>query len=64
MGTAKRIRKGEYKYRGYKILCHGYYEPEQRVVWEGIDEDTGGAVAHGYTKKDIMIAIDNFSDNS
>lgn len=25
---AKRISKGHYEYRGYKIVCIGYYPPE------------------------------------
>ena len=55
------MKRGEYLYRGYKILRHGYYEPEKRVLWEGID-DSGDAVAHGYTKRAAMSAIDYFMD--
>ena len=29
---AKRISKGHYEYRGFKINCVGYYPPECRVV--------------------------------
>jgi hypothetical protein len=39
---AKRISKGHYEYRGYKIICIGYYPPEQRVVWECVDSDGTG----------------------
>lgn len=34
----KRILKGHYEYRGFKINCIGYYPPERRVVWECVDE--------------------------
>lgn len=33
-----RISKGEYLYRGYKIKCVGYYEPDHHIAWEGYDE--------------------------
>jgi len=58
MNRAKKINKGEYLYRGFKIQYFGYYEPEHRVVWEGIDESTGDGVARGFTKKEVMREID------
>lgn len=57
---AKKIEKGEYYYRGYRVYCLGYFEPDQRVAWEALDENTGDAIAHGFTKKDVMIKIDYF----
>jgi len=62
MMRAKRIAKGEYMYKGYKIRFFGYYEPEHRVVWEAIDESTSEGVAHGFTKKECMREIDYFTD--
>jgi hypothetical protein len=59
---AKRISKGEYEYRGFIVRCFGYYHPEQRVVWEGVDESTGEGVARGYTKREAMGEIDYFLD--
>lgn len=61
---AKKIKSGEYYYRGYKIYCLGYYEPDQKIVWEGLDEATGEGVAHGFTKKSVMVEIDYFLDNN
>lgn len=58
---AKRIRAGKYIYRGYEIYCCGYYPPEQRVVWEAVDE-YGGGFAHNYSLKDVKILIDQNLD--
>ncbi len=49
-GAATKISKGEYIYRGYRIYCFGYYEPEHRVVWEAVDPETGDGVAYGFTR--------------
>jgi len=57
---ATKIRSGKYLYRGYVVSNLGYYQPEQKVVWEAHDESTGEAVAHGYTKKEVLLAIDGF----
>lgn len=54
---AKRISKGHYEYRGYKIICIGYYPPEQRVVWECVDND-GTGFGHDYSLKDCKFWID------
>ena len=35
----KRIRRGNYEYRGYIIQCVGYYHPEHRVCWEACPKD-------------------------
>ena len=37
--TAKRLGKGLYLYRGFRIECVGYYNPDHRVCWEAIDEN-------------------------
>ena len=57
---ATKIESGEYIYRGFKIYRIGYYEPEKRVVWEGVDESTQEGITRGYTKKDVMNEIDYF----
>lgn len=62
MYRAKRISKGEYIYRGFRVYCFGYYEPEHHVVWEAVDESTGDGVAHGLSKKSVMRGIDYFMD--
>lgn len=61
---ATRISKGKYMYRGFKVQRFGYYEPEQRVVWEGIDESTGDSVAIGYIKRQVMGEIDYFMNKA
>lgn len=54
---AKKIRRGHYLYRGFEIVCVGYYHPEHRVCWEAIDTDASG-FAHSYTLKDTKAEID------
>lgn len=36
---AKRLSAGHYEYRGFKVICVGYYPPEQKVAWEAVDEN-------------------------
>lgn len=59
---SKKIKKGEYEYRGFLVICFGYYEPKKRIVWEGINRITGNEIAKGFTKKEIMREIDYFID--
>ena len=54
---AKRVSKGHYEYRGYKIVCIGYYPPEQRVVWECVDKD-GSGFGHDFSLKGCKHWID------
>lgn len=55
---AKKISSGEYVYRGFRIHNCGYYEPEHKVIWEGIDEETGEGIARGFSKRQVMREID------
>lgn len=59
--TAKRISAGHYIYRGYKVTCLGYYEPEHRVVWEAEDEN-GCGFAHSFSLRDTKRLIDECLD--
>lgn len=54
---AKRITKGHYEYRGFKINCLGYYSPEKRVVWECVDEN-GCGFGHDYSLAGCKFWID------
>lgn len=54
---AKRLSKGHYEYRGFKINCVGYYPPEHRVVWECVDEN-GNGFGHDYSLKGCKFWID------
>ena len=59
----KRIRSGNYEYRGYIIQCLGYYHPEQRVVWEACPRgNTLYADFHGFSLKEVKMDIDNDLD--
>lgn len=61
MYKLKKIEKGRYKYRGYLIQYFGYYHPEKRVCWEGINTN-GDGVACGFTKKEVIREIDYILD--
>lgn len=54
----KRVSRGKYLYNGYSVYSIGYYPPDQRVVWEGMNLQTGEADYHGYSKKEIKEYID------
>lgn len=54
---AKRLSSGEYLYRGFKIICIGYYNPDQHVVWEAVDEH-GCGFAHSFSLRDTKAEID------
>ena len=54
----KRIHRGKYEYRGYIIQCEGYYPPEQRVVWEASPKGEIYADFHGFSLREVKMAID------
>lgn len=54
----KKISAGHYKYRGFDIICVGYYHPEHRVCWEAVEHDGISGFAHGYTLKEVKNLID------
>ena len=54
----KKISRGHYKYRGFKIVCVGYYNPEHRMCWEAIDTDGKSGFGHSYTLRDVKREID------
>lgn len=58
---AKRLSRGHYMYRGFKITCVGYYEPEKRIVWEAVDEN-GCGFAHSFSLRDTKRLIDDDLD--
>lgn len=58
---AKRLSRGHYIYRGFKITCVGYYEPEKRIVWEAEDEN-GCGFAHSFSLRDTKRLIDDELD--
>lgn len=64
----KRIKNGRhigkgYLYRGYEIVCHGYYPPDKCIWWQAVDIETGCADFHNTTKKALKIEIDDALDN-
>jgi hypothetical protein len=56
--SCKKIKAGKYEYRGWVISRVGYYEPERRVCWEGVNPITNCGDFHGYSKKQIKELID------
>jgi len=59
--VAHKITSGHYLYRGFFIICIGYYNQEQRVCWEAYDS-RGYGFAHGYTLKDSKRLVDRVID--
>ncbi len=60
----KKVSKGKYLYNGYSVYNIGYYPPDQRVVWEGMNLETGEADYHGYSKKEVKGYIDEDLTNN
>ncbi len=60
---AKKISKGHYLYRGFEIICIGYYHPEHRVCWECVDEH-GGGFGQGFSLKECKMWIDEEIDKN
>lgn len=54
---AKRIKAGEYLYRGFKLYCVGYYDAEHKYCWEAEDKD-GSCFAQAYSLKDCKLFVD------
>lgn len=54
---AKRIGKGHYQYRGFDIICVGYYGPEHRVAWECVDENDHG-FGQGFSLRECKMWVD------
>lgn len=60
---AKRLSRGHYLYRGFEIICVGYYGPEHRVCWECVDGN-GCGFGQGFTLKECKMWIDCEIKNS
>lgn len=59
----KRIRRGNYEYRGYIIQCEAYYyHPEHRVIWEACPKGEIYADFHGFSLREVKMAIDYYLD--
>ena len=55
--SAKKISKGVYEYKDYKLIRFGYYSSEQSIWWEAVDQN-GDAEYHAHTKRELMQLID------
>ena len=64
MGRVKKISAGHYLYKGYIITKVGYYPPEQRVVWEAVNPDTGCGDYHGFSLREVKFWIDEDYGNN
>lgn len=54
---AKKIHKGIYEYKGYRLSNCGYHHPDHCIWWEAVNMETGCADYHAKTKEDLMDAI-------
>jgi hypothetical protein len=57
----KRLGAGHYYYRGFEIVCVGYYSPEGKVCWEAVDEH-GGGFAQAFSLRECKMWIDSELD--
>lgn len=60
---AKRLGRGHYLYRGFEIICVGYFNPEHRVCWECVDEH-GCGFGQGFSLKECKMWIDEEIDKN
>lgn len=58
----KYISSGHYLYRGIEIVRFGYYHPDHRVVWEGVDVKTKSSDYRGFSMGEIICQIDRDLD--
>lgn len=58
----KKIRKGIYEYKGYRVSNCGYHLPDHCVWWEAVSVENGCADFHATTKKGIQKLIDGYDD--
>ena len=56
---AKKISRGIYEYKGYRIRNCGYHEPDHCIWWEAVSLRTGCADYHAHTKWEILSMIDD-----
>lgn len=61
MNECRKISKGIYEYKGYRISNCGYHAPDHCVWWEAVNQSTGCADYHDTTKKGIIRMIDRDS---
>ena len=47
----KKISKGIYEYKGYKVSNCGYHHPDHCIWWEAVNLENGCADYHATTKK-------------
>ncbi len=55
----RRVRAGEYEYKGYRIRYCGYHAPDQARVWEATDSTNCGCF-HAHRLRDVRALIDDF----
>ena len=59
MNGAKKLSKGIYEYKGYKVVNCGYHHPNHCIWWEAVNKNTGCADYHANTKKELIKMIDD-----
>lgn len=55
---AKKIKRGIYEYKGYRLYCCGYHQPDHCIWWEAVNIKTELVEYHATTKKRLMARID------
>jgi hypothetical protein len=65
MSELKKIDRGVYSYKGYKVYNCGYHQPDHSDIWEAReltdDEEYEGYVMFkGFTRKEIISQINRW----
>lgn len=58
----KRLKSGNYLYRGYLLLNCGYHPEDKCIWWQAINAETDCADFHNHTKRDLIDDIDRELD--
>ena len=45
-------------YKGYRLVNHGYYQPDRGRWWQAENIETGEADFHAHTMRDLKAQID------
>ena len=62
MSGAKKLSKGIYEYKGYRIANCGYHHPDHCIWWEAVDKNTGRADYHANTKNKSQVLLEDVPD--
>lgn len=60
MNVTKKVKRGVYEYKGYRLCYFGYHRPDHCVWWEAVNIETQCTDFHATTKKGLIAMIDKY----